>query len=82
MTWYRLVFLVLLLLGLGECWERSTRLPSSPTAPYAQDAQFLTLCSRSKWSRHFTNAPFLALLAMDGAKAAYKIISACANAVS
>ena len=45
-------------------------------------AQFLALCSRSKWSKHFTNSPFLALLAMDGSKAAHKIISACANAVS
>src|SRR5712691_8769402 len=45
-------------------------------------AQFLALCSRSKWSKHFTNSPFLALLAMDGSKAAYKIISACSNAVS
>jgi len=45
-------------------------------------AQFLALCSRSKWSKHFTNSPFLALLAMDGSKAAYKIISACSHAVS
>jgi hypothetical protein len=45
-------------------------------------AQFLALCSRSKWSKHFTNSPFLALLAMNGSKAAYKIISACSNAVS
>src|SRR5262249_9649969 len=45
-------------------------------------AQFLALCSRLKWSKHFTNSPCLALLAMDGSKAAYKIISACSNAVS
>jgi hypothetical protein len=45
-------------------------------------AQFLALCSRSKWSKHFTNSPFLALPAMHGSKAAYKIISACSNAVS
>jgi transposase-like protein len=45
-------------------------------------AQFLALCSKSKWSKHFTNSPFLALLAMDGSKAAYKIISPCSNAVS
>ena len=37
MIWHRLVFLLLLLLGLGGCWERSARPPSSPTAPYAQD---------------------------------------------
>jgi hypothetical protein len=30
MLWPRLVFLVLLPLGLGGCWEYSTR-PSSPT---------------------------------------------------
>ena len=47
-----------------------------------QFAQFLALCSRLKWSKHFTNSPCLALLAMDGSKAAYKIISACSNAVS
>src|SRR5499425_1640323 len=40
-------------------------------------AQFLAVCSRSKWSNRFTNSPFLALLAMDGSKAACKIISAC-----
>jgi hypothetical protein len=45
-------------------------------------AQFLTVCSRSKWSRHLTKSPFLALLAMAGSNAAYKIISACSNAVS
>src|SRR5215510_13981599 len=45
-------------------------------------AQFLALCSRSKWSKNFTNSPFLALLAIAGSKAAYKIISACSNAVS
>jgi hypothetical protein len=50
-----------------------------PNGPFAQ---FLALCSRSKWSKHVTNSPFLALLAMDGSKAAYKIISACSNAVS
>ena len=37
MIWYRLVFLLLLPLGLGGCWERSTRLLSSPTVPYAHD---------------------------------------------
>jgi len=29
MIWYRLVFLLLLPLGLGGCWERSTSLSSS-----------------------------------------------------
>jgi hypothetical protein len=27
-------------------------------------AQFLAVCSRSKWSKHLTNSPFLALLAV------------------
>ena len=45
-------------------------------------AQFLAVCSRSKWSRHLTKSPFLALLATAGSSAAYKIISACSNAVS
>jgi hypothetical protein len=36
MIWHRLVFLLLLPLGLGGCWDLSTR-PSSPsTVPYAQ----------------------------------------------
>src|SRR5262249_6998681 len=45
-------------------------------------AQFLAVCSRLKWSRHLTKSPCLALLAMAGSNAAYKIISACSNAVS
>src|SRR4029450_7331611 len=45
------------------------------------DAQFIGLCSRSKQSKHRTKSPFLALLAMAGSNAAYKIISACSNAV-
>src|SRR5215471_5537515 len=44
-------------------------------------AQFIGLCSRSKWSRHQTKSPFLALLAMAGSNAAYRVISACSNAV-
>jgi len=44
-------------------------------------AQFIGLCSRSKWSKNRTKSPFLALLAMVGSNAAYKIISACSNAV-
>jgi len=36
-----------------------------PNGPFAQ---FLALCSRSKWSKHVTNSPFWALLAMDGSK--------------
>ena len=31
-------------------------------------AQFITVCRRSKWSKHLTNSPFLALLATDGSK--------------
>src|SRR4029434_1706352 len=45
-------------------------------------AQFLAVCSRLKWSKHVTKSPCLALLAMAGSSAAYKIISACSNAVS
>src|SRR5262245_55039718 len=45
-------------------------------------AQFLAVCRRSKWSKHVTNLPFLALRATVGSNAAYKIISACSNAVS
>src|SRR5262247_231487 len=47
-----------------------------------QVAQFIGLCSSLKWSRHRTKSPFLALPAMAGSNAAYKIISACSNAVS
>ena len=54
-----------------ECHDCNTRF-----------AQFIGLCSRSKWSKHRTKSPFLALRAMAGSNAAYKIISACSNAVS
>ena len=43
-------------------------------------AQFIGVCSRSKWSNHVTNSPLLALLAMAGSNAARKISSACSNA--
>src|SRR3712207_8336230 len=29
-------------------------------------AQFLAVCRKSKWSKHLTNSPFLALLTMTG----------------
>jgi hypothetical protein len=45
-------------------------------------AQFIGLCSSLKWSSHRTKSPFLALPATAGSNAAYKIISACSNAVS
>ena len=45
-------------------------------------AQFIAVCRRSKWSKHVTNSPLLALLAMAGSKAACKINSACSNALS
>jgi len=45
-------------------------------------AQFIADCSSSKWSKHTTNSPFLALRATAGSNAAYNIISACSNAVS
>ena len=44
-------------------------------------AQFIAVCRRSKWSKHKTNSPLLALLAMAGSHAACKISSACSNAL-
>src|SRR5215813_6752321 len=43
-------------------------------------AQFIAVCRRSKWSKHRTNSPLLALLAMAGSSAARKISSACSQA--
>jgi hypothetical protein len=43
-------------------------------------SQFIAICRRVKWSKHVTNSPFLALLAMAGSHAACKINSACSNA--
>src|SRR2546427_13051892 len=43
-------------------------------------AQFIAICRRSKWSKHLTNSPFLALLAMAGSNAACKISSVCSHA--
>jgi hypothetical protein len=43
-------------------------------------AQFIAVCRRSKWSRHLTNSPRLALLATAGSNAACKILSACSHA--
>src|SRR4029434_3323911 len=45
-------------------------------------AQFIGLCSSLKWSSRLTKSAFLALPATAGSNAAYKIISACSNAVS
>jgi hypothetical protein len=45
-----------------------------------RSAQFIAVCRRSKWSKHLTNSPLLALLAIAGSNAAYKISSACSNA--
>src|SRR5262245_45092681 len=36
-------------------------------------AQFLTVCSRSKWSKHWTQSPLQARRATDGSKAACNI---------
>jgi NAD(P)-dependent dehydrogenase (short-subunit alcohol dehydrogenase family) len=44
-------------------------------------AQFIGLCSSLKWSGPRTTSPCLALPATAGSNAAYKIISACSNAV-
>ena len=43
-------------------------------------AQFIAICRRSKWSKHRTNSPLLALVAMAGSSAACKINSACSKA--
>ena len=43
-------------------------------------AQFIAICRRSKWSKHFTNSPLLALAAMTGSSAARTISSACSQA--
>ena len=43
-------------------------------------AQFPAVCRRSKWSKHVTNVPRLALLAMAGSKAACKISSSRSHA--
>jgi hypothetical protein len=53
-----------------------------PVDPCQQQiAQFIGLCSKSKWSGHLTKSPFLALLATAGSNTADKIISACSHAV-
>src|SRR5262245_25152556 len=44
-------------------------------------AQFIAVCRKSKWSKHATNSPLLALRAMAGSKAACKISSACSHAL-
>src|SRR5215470_2667914 len=44
-------------------------------------AQFIAICRRSKWSKHLTNSPFLALLAIVGSNAARKMSSACSHAL-
>src|SRR5215510_14937888 len=44
-------------------------------------AQFIAVCRRSKWSKHMTNSPFLALRARVGSNAARKMSSACSNAL-
>ena len=48
---------------------------------YKLFAQFIAVCRRSKWSKHVTNSPLLALLATAGSKAACKISSACSKAL-
>src|SRR5262249_17066542 len=61
---------------------RGTRKGEKPHLRLKPLAQFIADCSSSKWSKHMTNSPFLALRATAGSNAAYKIISACSNAVS
>ena len=36
MIWHRFVFLLLLPLGLGGCWEQGTRPSTPPTASYGR----------------------------------------------
>ena len=43
-------------------------------------AQFIGVCRRSKWSKHLTLSPLLALLAMVGSNATCKMSSACSQA--
>jgi hypothetical protein len=65
-----------------HCGRKDRKMFQKAMRLLCQVAQFLAVCSRSKWSRHLTKSPFLALLATAGSNAAYKIISACSNAVS
>ncbi|HEV8716738.1 MAG TPA: ISL3 family transposase [Candidatus Binatia bacterium] len=62
----------------------AARAPPAAVHPLHQKwvAQFIGLCSSLKWSSRLTKSPFLALPATVGSNAAYKIISACSNAVS
>jgi 3-oxoacyl-[acyl-carrier protein] reductase len=64
------------ILVAGNGWDRYR------LANQTYFAQFIGLCSSLQWSRHRTNSPFLALPATAGSNTAYKIISACSNAVS
>jgi hypothetical protein len=45
-------------------------------------AQFIAVCRRSKWSKHVTNSPFFARLAMPGSNAACKISSGIVNLIA
>ena len=63
---------------LKNLW--SNEAANSFQGQYTAFAQFLAVCSRSKWSRHLTKSPVLALLATAGSNAADKLISACSNA--
>src|SRR5215510_6267154 len=66
----------------GSLADGSCGMPGSWTAQgcTTRFAQFIAVCRRSKWSKHLTNSPLLALWAMAGSKAARKIISACSKA--
>jgi hypothetical protein len=44
-------------------------------------AQLLAVCRRSKWSKHVTNSPCSALLAMVGSDTTRKMSSACSHAL-
>jgi hypothetical protein len=60
----------------------SSPLPSTLAAvDVTRVAQFIAICRRSKWSKHLTNSPFLALLAIVGSNAARKMSSACSHAL-
>jgi hypothetical protein len=64
------------------CGRRSRQSAVTAGRVQTRAAQFIGLCSKSKWSRHLTKSPFLALRATAGSNAADKILSACSHAVS
>src|SRR5882672_1509379 len=66
---------------MGDGTRHSAQGADPVGAATSEPAQFLAICRRSKWSKHVTHAPRLALLAMAGSKAACKIRAACSHAL-